>query len=69
MLLGALCDGDPALFAGLKVRFSSPVMPGDALRVVGWQERPGRVIFEARVGDRVVVSNAYFDYRRENTLS
>ena len=63
MLLGALCDGDPTRFAALKVRFSSPVLPGDALRVVGWHDGPGRVIFEARVGDRVVVSNAYFNHR------
>ncbi|WP_296443983.1 MaoC family dehydratase [Rhodoferax sp. UBA5149] len=62
ILLGALCEGDPARFAALKVRFSSPVMPGDALRVVGWHDGPGRVIFEARVGDRVVVSNAYFNH-------
>ena len=63
LLLGARCDGAPARFAALKVRFSSPVMPGDALRVVGWQDSPGRMIFEARVGDRVVVSNACFNHR------
>lgn len=63
MLLGALCDGDPTRFAALQLRFSSPVVPGDALRVIGWQDGPGRVIFEARVGDRVVVSNAYFNHR------
>ena len=63
LLLGALCDGDPSRFASLKVRFSSPVYPGDRLRVVGWRDGPGRVIFEARVQDQVVVSNAFFTYR------
>jgi len=62
MLLGALCEGDPAKFRRIKVRFSSPVFPGDTLRVLGWREGPGRVVFEARVGDTVVVSNAYFEH-------
>ncbi len=63
LLLGALCGGDPARFGALKVRFSSPVLPGDALRLVGWHDGPGRLLFEARVGDRTVVSNAFFEYR------
>jgi peroxisomal enoyl-CoA hydratase 2 len=63
LLLGALCGGDPARFAALRVRFSSPVLPGDTLRLVGWHDGPGRLLFEARVGDRTVVSNAYFAYR------
>jgi acyl dehydratase len=63
MLLGALCEGDPARFGSLQVRFSSPVLPGDTLRVVGWHDSPGRLLFEARVGDRTVVSNAVFTHR------
>lgn len=66
LLLGALCDGDPARFRKLKVRFSSPVYPEDTLRVLAWHDEPRdgnrRVVFEARVGDKVVVSNAYFEY-------
>ena len=66
MLLSALCGGDPARFGSLKVRFSSPVLPGDTLRLQAWHDGPGRVVFEARVtspaGDRVVVSNAFFTY-------
>ena len=62
MLLGALCDGDPARFSSLKVRFSSPVYPGDDLRVLGWHDGPGRLVFEARVHDLTVVSNAVFSY-------
>jgi hypothetical protein len=63
LLLAALCDGDPARLLALKVRFSSPVFPGDLLRIVGWHDGPGRLLFEARVGDQTVVSNAYVDYR------
>ena len=63
MLLGALCDNDASRFGSLKVRFSSPVYPGDTLRVVGWRDGEGRVVFEARVGDLTVVSNAAFTYR------
>jgi len=62
MLLGALAGGDAARFKQLKVRFSSPVYPGDTLRVVAWDDGPGRVVFEARVGEKVVVSNAYFEF-------
>ena len=62
MLLATLCEGDPARFRRLKVRFSSPVYPGDTLRVLAWREAPGRVLFEARVGEQVVVSNAWFEF-------
>jgi acyl dehydratase len=63
MLVGALCDGDAARLAALKLRFASPVFPGDTLRLRAWHDGPGRVLFEGRVGDRVVVSNAFFTYR------
>jgi multifunctional beta-oxidation protein len=62
LLLGAACGDDPARFRRLKLRFASPVYPGDVLRVLGWREAPGRIVFEARVGERVVVSNAYFEH-------
>lgn len=62
LLLDALCGGDPKRFRKLKVRFSSPVFPEDDLRVLAWHDGPGRVLFEARVADRVVVSNAWFEY-------
>lgn len=62
MLLAALCGNDPARFRSVKVRFSSPVYPGDTLRVIGWQEAPGRVVFEGRVGEQTVVSNALFTF-------
>jgi acyl dehydratase len=61
LLLAALCDNDATRFKKIKVRFSSPVFPDDELKVLAWHEEPGRVLFEARVAERVVVSNAYFE--------
>lgn len=62
LLLEALCGGDVGRFRKIKVRFSSPVMLNDMLKVRAWEDGPGRVIFDAMVEDRQVVSNAYFEY-------
>ena len=62
LLLGALADGDPTRFGKIKVRFSAPVFLDDVLNVLAWEDGVGRVAFEARVADRVVVSNAFFEY-------
>ena len=62
LLLDQVCDGDPGRFRKIKVRFSSPVFLGDTLRVTAWQDGPGRMIFNGAVGDKEVVSNAYFEY-------
>lgn len=62
MLLGAVCANDQARFRKIKVRFSSPVFPGDELNIRAWNDGEGRVIFEGVVDDRVVVSNAYFEF-------
>ncbi len=63
LLLGALCQGDPARLASLRLRFASPVFPGDRLQLRVWHDGPGRALFEASVDGRVVVSNAAFLYR------
>jgi acyl dehydratase len=66
LLLAALCNNDHTRFRKIKVRFSSPVFPNDTLNILAWHDGPGRVVFEARVGEgdggRVVVSNAYFEF-------
>jgi hypothetical protein len=31
-------------------------------KVLAWKDGPGRVIFEVRVGERTVVSHAWFEY-------
>ena len=36
-LLHALCGGDPARFRSMEGRFSSPVMPGEALTIAMWR--------------------------------
>ena len=55
-LLHALCDSDPARFGSMGGRFKSPVFPGETLEVHAWEE-DGRVMFQTRVGDRVVFDN------------
>ncbi len=62
LLLAALADGDASRFRRIKLRFSSPVFMNDKLDLLAWHDGPGRVLFEGRVGDKVVVSNAYFEY-------
>ena len=62
LLLQALCEGDPQRFRKIKVRFSSPVMLDDTIKVRAWHDGPGRVMFDAVVDDRQVVSNAYFEF-------
>ena len=57
-LLHALCDGDPAVFRSMTGRFSSPVMPGEALTVRIWVEGDGATLFQTVGGDGRVVLDA-----------
>ena len=54
-LLGALADNDVNRFHHIEGRFSSPVMPGDALTVRIWRTGDGEAVFTTSVGDRVVI--------------
>jgi acyl dehydratase len=54
-LLGALCDNDVTAFHHVEGRFSSPVMPGDALTVRIWATGDGEAVFTTSVGDRTVI--------------
>ncbi|MGV0819062.1 MaoC/PaaZ C-terminal domain-containing protein [Martelella sp. AMO21009] len=54
VILRAFCDGDPARMRSLDLRFAGVVMPGDTLDFRCWKEE-GRALFEARVGDRIVL--------------
>jgi acyl dehydratase len=54
-LLGALADHDVTRFHHVEGRFSSPVMPGDALTVRIWRTGDGEAVFTTSVGDRVVI--------------
>lgn len=62
LLLDALCEGDAERFRKIKVRFSAPVFLDDTLQVRAWDVDNGRALFEARVGETTVVSNAYFEW-------
>jgi acyl dehydratase len=54
-LLGALADHDVTRFHHIEGRFSSPVLPGDALTVRMWRTSDGEAVFTTSVGDRVVI--------------
>jgi len=54
-LLGALCDNDVTRFKHVEGRFSSPVLPGDALTVRIWKIGSGEAVFTTSVGDRAVI--------------
>jgi acyl dehydratase len=58
MLLHTLCDSDPNRFGGMDGRFSSPVLPGEALTVKMWDVGGGQGIFQTLGDDgRVVIDN------------
>jgi acyl dehydratase len=54
-LLHARCDGDPARFAAMEGRFSSPVMPGEALTVQIWDTDEGHLFRTLGDDGRVVL--------------
>ncbi|MEM7325463.1 MAG: MaoC/PaaZ C-terminal domain-containing protein, partial [Actinomycetota bacterium] len=62
-LLHTLCDSDPDRFTSMEVRFSSPVMPGEALTVKVWNNGAGAAIFQTTGDDgRVVIDNGGVTY-------
>ena len=59
-LLQALCDNDPTRFSSMDGRFSSPVLPGEALTINIWtgEGEAGTAIFQTVGSDgRVVLNN------------
>ena len=63
-LLHAVCGSDPDRFAGMDGRFSSPVMPGEALSVHIWENGDGTANFRTFAsGDRVVLDNGVLTLR------
>ena len=56
-LLHELCGGDPARFKGMDARFSSPVMPGEALTVNAWDDGDGSVFQTLGSDGRVVIDS------------
>jgi acyl dehydratase len=55
-LLHALAGSDPARFHHIEGRFSSPVLPGDALTISMWRTGDGEAVFQtAKDGGTVVI--------------
>jgi acyl dehydratase len=54
-LLHTLCGSESARFKGMEGRFSSPVIPGEALTISIWNTGDGEAVFTTAVGDRVVI--------------
>jgi acyl dehydratase len=55
-LLRELCDNDPARLRSMGGRFSSPVMPGEALTVEIWRTDDGTAVYRTLAsGDRLVI--------------
>jgi len=56
-LLHALCDSDPSRFTSVEGRFSSPVLPGEALTVKMWSDRDGSLYQTYGEDGRVVIDS------------
>ena len=57
-LLHTLCGSDPERFTGMEGRFTSPVLPGEALTVRVWDSGVGSAVFQTCGDDgRVVLDN------------
>jgi (3R)-3-hydroxyacyl-CoA dehydrogenase / 3a,7a,12a-trihydroxy-5b-cholest-24-enoyl-CoA hydratase / enoyl-CoA hydratase 2 len=59
-VLRSFADNDPTAFRSVRVKFASPVFPGETLVTEMWRETEGRVVFRCKVKerDKVVLSNA-----------
>jgi acyl dehydratase len=63
VLLGQVCEGNPAMVRSVSSRFSSPVVPGETLTVLGWHTDPGSLSFDVLGADgRRVISDGNFEY-------
>ena len=54
-LLHTMCDSDARRFKHIEGRFTSPVLPGEALTVAMWDIDDGATVFTTSVGDRAVI--------------
>ncbi|MCH7483899.1 MAG: MaoC family dehydratase N-terminal domain-containing protein [Chloroflexi bacterium] len=58
-VLAEYCDNDPDRLAGLAVRFTGVVYPGDTITTEMWDEGDGKIIVQSKTQEgRVVISNA-----------
>lgn len=61
-LLSELTGNDVARFHHIEARFSSPVMPGDALTIRMWRIGDGTAVFNTSVGDRLVLDQGLVSF-------
>jgi acyl dehydratase len=61
-LLHTLCGGDAARFHHVEGRFTSPVLPGEALTISMWDSGAGEAVFTTSVGDRAVIDQGLLRY-------
>ncbi|MFP5488331.1 MAG: MaoC/PaaZ C-terminal domain-containing protein [Acidimicrobiia bacterium] len=61
-LLHSLCGSDPARFHHVEGRFTSPVLPGEALTIDMWETGGGEALFTTSVGDRLVIDQGLVRY-------
>ena len=54
-LLHTLCGGEAGRFEHIEGRFTSPVLPGEALTVSMWETGDDTAVFTTSVGDRTVI--------------
>lgn len=62
-LLHALCDSDPSRFTGMEGRFSSPVLPGEALTVKMWADGDAAIFQTQGEDGRVVIDAGRVTYK------
>lgn len=63
-LLHTLVGSDPSRFQAMEGRFSSPVLPGEALTIKMWDDGAGKAIFQTTGDDgRVVLDNGGFSFQ------
>lgn len=62
-LLHSVCGSDPARFGSMGGRFKSPVFPGEVLDVHIWEVGGDSVLFQTRVGERVVFDSGVMTHR------
>ncbi|OLY79613.1 Peroxisomal hydratase-dehydrogenase-epimerase [Smittium mucronatum] len=72
-LVNGMAGGDPSKLKAIKVRFSSPVYPGETLQTNMWIDRsdPSRVLFSSKVVERniTVITNAVAEFYQPAKVS